>query len=479
MITAFLNNLLRLTMPIAIDVTDVVFYGSLVTCIVLGNYYKKIQDIELKKNYGTGLGILVTYLICGFQIYHSALMVWGNIIIMKCCDKRYVHQLSLAYTWTYLSYLSFNVKREGWPYDHWIHQTIALRLVGLAFEIYMVDKAKNETSKASPSKLTLGDPENMVEDPTALEIISYAYYFIGLHKGPYYRWKIYQDHFNTPFSVLGDFRVITEQKLKKVLACSVIYLLLRTKYPVQMYHNDVFYKSYGADNRYLYNLPQMMMYYLQYQVIMMLCTSVCTEAGFGVYPAKCQSLPGHGPSMKFSLLKLASSTNEVALEQEYNFGVLRTFENDKVIFGPMMRDTLRGWDMSVRYWFWAHTYKNMVRANNEVKSALSFLAWTIWCGPTIPQLIISSTLWVHIHLESEYSELYETTASMKTPWDIGFTIMRLSCLTYLTPCLILQDPSTILRYYNSILWVYHVFLLMLIVAAVALHKSRETPTSDK
>lgn len=39
---------------------------------------------------------------------------------------------------------------------------------------------------------------------------------------------------------------------------------------------------------------------------------------------------------------------------------------------------------------------------------MSFAAWTIWIGPSIQQFIISSTLWVHIHLEAEYTDLYNT-----------------------------------------------------------------------
>lgn len=67
------------------------FYSSLLICISLGSYYKKIDDLEMKRNYGAGLGLLVTCLVCGPHVYHSVLIVWGNIIIIKCCDKRLVY----------------------------------------------------------------------------------------------------------------------------------------------------------------------------------------------------------------------------------------------------------------------------------------------------------------------------------------------------------------------------------------------------
>ncbi|XP_047029773.1 lysophospholipid acyltransferase 7-like [Helicoverpa zea] len=483
--------------------SDLVYYSSLLACISLGSYYKQIEDPATKRSYGTGLGILITCMVCGPSVVHSVLMVWGNIIIIKCCKKQYIHHLSLAYTWLYLIYMNFNLNITNNVL--WIHQAVALRLVGLAFEINLAEKAKRQSppkmpvvsnnsvpkindvankvstqpaqstnggAKSSANKFTLSDMGFVPTEPSAVDIIAYAYYFIGLHKGPYYRWKIFNEHFKTPFGILGDCRVITEQKLKKAFVCAILYLFLSRKFPVQVYHENDFYLKHGTDFRYLYNIPQMFIYVLQYQVVMMLCTSVCTESGFGVYPTKTQPIPGHGPSARFSLLNLATITEEVALEQEYNFAMLRSFENEKLLIGPRMRDTLRGWDMPTRYWFWAHTYKGMVKTNKEVRSALSFLAWTVWCGPTLQQLIISATLWVHLHLENEYGELYDTNVSMKIPWDIGFSIMRLFCLTYLTPCLILNDSAVVLRYYNSIFWVYHMVLLFLILGAVGVYKER-------
>lgn len=52
-------------------------------------------------------------------------------------------------------------------------------------------------------------------------------------------------------------------------------------------------------------MPQLIMFFLKYQIVMLLCTAVCTESGFGVYPAKTQPVPGHGPTVSLGLLKRA------------------------------------------------------------------------------------------------------------------------------------------------------------------------------
>lgn len=67
---------------------DIVYYSSLLVCISLGRNYRKISDIEMKRNYGAGLGFLVCCLLCGRYLYHAIIMVWGNIVIIKCCERR-------------------------------------------------------------------------------------------------------------------------------------------------------------------------------------------------------------------------------------------------------------------------------------------------------------------------------------------------------------------------------------------------------
>ncbi|XP_050350471.1 lysophospholipid acyltransferase 7-like isoform X1 [Nymphalis io] len=448
--------------------SEFIYYFSLLVCVSLGSYYKKITDIDMKRNYGTGLGLLLVCLISGHQVYHSALMVWGNIIIIKCCDRRYLHQISLAFTWIYLLYLHLNVTNI---YIIWLNQTLALKLVGLAFEMNAV-QIRTDAKGISVSKINIRDVDSIPPEPSAADIIAYSYYFIGLHRGPYYRWKIFDDHFNAPFGVLGDCRIITEQKLKKAIVCGLGYLLLRSKYSPELYYEDVFYNIYGADFRYLYNIPQLTMYFLHWQTVMMLCTSVFTEAGFGVYPAKCQPIPGFGPSTHLSFVTLATTSTDVALEEEYNFSMLKCFNIEGLLIGPKMKDTMRSWDMPTRYWFWAYVQKTFIKSNKEVRSAFSLLVWTLWSGPTLPQFIIASTLWVYVHLEAEYSVLYDTSGALKLPWDIGFSIMRMFCLLYLTPCFVIKSTDTVLRYYNSIFWVFHLLLIVLMIYSVIVYKTR-------
>ncbi|KPI94376.1 Lysophospholipid acyltransferase 7 [Papilio xuthus] len=306
-------------------------------------------------------------------------MVCGNVLILKSCDRRYVHQISLAYSWTYLLYVHHNVPSHSYMIG--IFQIIALRLVGLACELSIAEKPRLNYRETTPNEA------EVMPVPEAVDMLAYAYYFIGIHK-----------------ALLG--------------------------------------------------------------------TAVCTESGFGLYPVKCAPLPGSGPSTHYSVINLITKTPDAASEQEYNVQMLNSFEIEKLILGPKMKDTMRGWDMSIRYWYWAYAYRKFIKANKQIFEMTIFMLWTLWCGPSIPQIIISTTLWVIIHLESEYSELYDTEGSMKLPWDIGFSIMRMFCLLYLTPCFVVDDTKVVLRYYNSIYWMFHIILFVLMFIAVIIFKSR-------
>ncbi|RVE41353.1 hypothetical protein evm_014000 [Chilo suppressalis] len=211
-------------------IDDVVYYTSLLVCISLSTCYRRIDDPVAKRNYGAGLGILVACLVCGCHIYHSVFIVWGNVIIIKCCDRRYVHQMSMLYTWTYLLYLHCNALPL---YVMWMHQTMALRLVGLAFEVNSLVKNNNSTVPSSTVRFA-DDANALTAVPNAVDIIAYSYYFIGLHKGPYYRWIIYYDHLSSSFGDLEDCRIITVHKLMKAAVFFLIYGMLKMKFPAKL-----------------------------------------------------------------------------------------------------------------------------------------------------------------------------------------------------------------------------------------------------
>ncbi|XP_047991567.1 lysophospholipid acyltransferase 7 [Leguminivora glycinivorella] len=440
--------------------SNALFFTSLLSCVPLGRLYRTIEDDNKRRVFGTGIGILTALLICGRNVFYTGLMVLGNIVVIRYSDKRYVHKISLFFTWMFLLHLYFNVGCT--KYSGWLFQTMALRLVGLAFEIYIFDQIPSKPEPKNAPKVPTTDER--ITQLTAADIVMYAYFFIGIHKGPYYTWRTFNDHLNSTVSLQGDFWEVTQQKLRKTMLLTIGYIALRSHYPLSTYEDDDFYTNYGSDYRFLFSMSQLMIYYLESQIILMITTSACSEAGFGVYPAKSMAIPGAGSTRVVPGPELPPD------KEEYNFAMLKCFDNEKILMGPRMKDTIHGWDMATRYWFAQYIVKNLINNNFEVRSACSFLFWTIWVGGTMQDMIMALTLWVYIHLESDYSQLYAET--LTTPWNLGFAIMRILCLCYLTPCILIDDWAVVLRYYKSIYWAYHIVLGVLTVAAIAIDKNR-------
>lgn len=54
-------------------------------------------------------------------------------------------------------------------------------------------------------------------------------------------------------------------------------------------------------------------------------------------------------------------------DQEYNFAMIKCYDNEKLIMGPMLKHSMRGWEMPTQYWFWSNIYRNLLKANKEVR----------------------------------------------------------------------------------------------------------------
>jgi hypothetical protein len=114
---------------------------------------------------------------CWAHFHLLAIPDHGGQKVNKFLIFSYVHKMSMLYTWTYLMYLHIYVSSA---YSLWIVQTMALRLVGLAFE---VNSTLKSTKSLNSLRAPMGDNVGDQLEPSAVDIIAYSYFFIGLHRG--------------------------------------------------------------------------------------------------------------------------------------------------------------------------------------------------------------------------------------------------------------------------------------------------------
>lgn len=70
------------------DWDDVVYLSLLLFSIGFGYFYKQIKDPQQKKLVGTGIGILVVFIVSGIHIIHPVVCTLINTGIILLLPKR-------------------------------------------------------------------------------------------------------------------------------------------------------------------------------------------------------------------------------------------------------------------------------------------------------------------------------------------------------------------------------------------------------
>ena len=160
-------------------------------------------------------------------------------------------------------------------------------MVGLAFER---DEIVFDNVKASKWS------KNLQLEFSFFNTITYAYSFIGLMTGPYYKYRTFQDmlyqngdHINTIWSALLNL------KLLPVLV--VPYLVLKENFPLEYLESEEFLAGHG----FLYSTYVVACtawwFRWRFHIGWLLAESVCIATGLGAYPFEAQSKPGKGPTV--------------------------------------------------------------------------------------------------------------------------------------------------------------------------------------
>lgn len=74
---------------------DVIYVFLLITSILIGKYYKQIEDVNKQKWIGTGIGLLIIFIVSGLHILHIIISTFICSLIILYVNKRFVCNLEL------------------------------------------------------------------------------------------------------------------------------------------------------------------------------------------------------------------------------------------------------------------------------------------------------------------------------------------------------------------------------------------------
>merc|ERR1712020_731975 len=159
---------------------------------------------------------------------------------------------------------------------------MTLKLMGLAFEVHDSHNSLDKKYKSI--------------NPEILDIFHYAFAHSGILTGPYYRFRTFQDLYESPYVNYAecDFAMI-----KRIIRAPIyIFLFLVTGYifPLKAVLEEDYYETTSIWYRLFYMTPVFFNFRMRLYTGFILSECSCIMAGLGAYPVKSDPKPGQGPS---------------------------------------------------------------------------------------------------------------------------------------------------------------------------------------
>ncbi|CAF4240090.1 unnamed protein product [Rotaria magnacalcarata] len=194
---------------------EVIYVCLLLVSIPIGFLFKNSRHANFKAYSSTLIGFIFALIVCRWDVLHSLVTTSVTCLILAGVTARYVHIATFVWCFSYLLYFRttdlFSIRLPV-AHSNAIQLMLTLKLVGIAFEwhdSYTRLKAIRAQPKTDESeKLHLQDMYLSVK-PSTIRVFQYAYCYIGLLTGPYYRYRTYHDCYEqAPNTIAYDFETI-------------------------------------------------------------------------------------------------------------------------------------------------------------------------------------------------------------------------------------------------------------------------------
>ncbi|XP_076233685.1 membrane bound O-acyltransferase domain containing farjavit [Calliopsis andreniformis] len=458
--------------------TDVVYVIILFLCVIIGFSYRKIDDPYVKQWACTIIGLIITVLVSGRHMVHPFVMTLINAIIITKLSPRKCHLASFFFSFFYLlvilrieEYLGLS---QSPAYTNLIIMILTLKLSGLAFEV-------NAASSSPPN-----DPEGVnteaIRNVGIVDVFHYAFSYMGLLTGPYYRYRTYWDHLHKPFSKYVDPTPLTIYKLKQTACYIVLFLVMSHLYPLKYILTEE-YAQRSFLYRHIYMYPAFVVFKLRMYVGMTLAECACQMAGLGVYPARCNPIQGLGPKDYKTTEALTSAEPEKLKEEEFNYTTIHNMNIWKLETSISTRAAMKAWNGCIQYWMGVYIYKRFPYKSLRTIATLALSAiWHGWapgyffCICQIPLFLMSEDIFLKV-----YNQMKEDSLIKKALWLLLW-YERSTSMAYLGMPFLLLDFHDIVTYYKLVYCSGHIiaFALYAIARCVQPHASKErTEIKDK
>ncbi|THD23189.1 Lysophospholipid acyltransferase 7 [Fasciola hepatica] len=505
---------------------DCVYVCLLLLSLCLGPLMRRSRKSRsvLSSLFGFSMAFAAT----GLTIWHSTATVLGFIIFMAICPPKFLHYVAVLWCFGYLGFFR-TCHHFGFapnpPVANAVQLLITLRLIGVAFEIadswrvdHQLSGMDNTASVAERERLTLVKELKNV-DVSPLNLMCYAYCYIGLFTGPYYKYRTFQDFIDWPSLAPAIPTDQLLQQLQEAPFFGVSYLILSYFYTVDYVHTADFYER-PFSYRFFYMMVIFLVFRLRIYFAWKVAECVCIAAGLGAYPRVSEPASGEGPTnlvaLKSWLLKYKESGQaasesshgqraSAAVTQQkpirpqptntgpvvgkyspchspavtltaqsdagYDFMTINNISVWGCEFTPTVREGMRSWNRSVQYWL-ATNFNKRCPGGRLIRNVWTMLVSAYWHGIHPGYYLSFLTVPLALIAESTLAQMINTFGRSLPSGTLPFVswVIKMRVFEYCAMGFLLLDAEATLAYWHSIGYCVHIFLISLIVVGFLVNR---------
>ncbi|CAH8648416.1 unnamed protein product [Heterobilharzia americana] len=391
------------------------------------------------------------------------------------------------------------------PVTNIVQLLLTLRLIGASFEIsdsWLIDKQLQSETLQPEDKNTLKLLKMYKSvEPSPLMIMSYAYSYIGLFTGPYYKLRTFEDFSNWNCKICMITEEPLSQHLQEAPPFGVAYLILSHFFTVDYVRTTDFY-----DRHFFYRLFYMMIVFFTFRMRIYfawkMSECVCMSAGLGAYPKLSEPEKGEGPTnlralnsyveqqaaknMKTNFENSLShhhqapstansiippslgnkSSSEIGSKATviYNYTTIYNLSVWGCEFAPTVRESIKSWNCCVQYWLATYFYKRC-KAPRNIRTLWTMLVSAYWHGVHAGYYLSFLTIPLALGAESSLKNIIGLCEKNLPTGSASFLswLLKMRVFEYCSMGFLILDWQTTIAYWSSIYYCVHIVLILLII----------------
>ncbi|XP_005100167.1 lysophospholipid acyltransferase 7 [Aplysia californica] len=453
---------------IGLSSDDVIYLLFMVISVAAGPVFRSVLIDKTSRRWASALiGFLLLAVVCGPHTVHLVITVVGNCVLLKLCpptkNERDLPGKSFIWNFGYLAVFR-TVHWVGIPAPSPVTNAaqlfLTLRMIGIAFEIqdsFMFRARAQESGDANKSQEALLVRYCTVDVGPA-ELVSYAFCYIGILTGPYYKYRTFQDWLELPVNAnLNVKQTLTERVIQLPVIAFCFWFFSRS-FNIE-YVETIAFLERPFLFRLFYMVPMFIIFRTRLYMAWIMSEIMSVTAGLGAYPAISKPQCGQGPT-DYSMLD-TFYTSPKKVDQRYNFETVHNIDIYGCELAPLTKQGLRSWNMTVQYWLATYIHRRVPPALKANRVAITMTVSAFWHGIhpgyylsflTVPPILMAEETMIKA-FRKEASPLGQQLFD----WACWFFKMR--GFDYMCMGFLLLRLGSTLRYWYSIYFLGHLVML--------------------